>query len=90
LSLTDLLRQALGKKTLKGERIPGDRTVAQHFVECLIAEACDGNASLAKVILDRIDGRLPWADDDGQGLDAILGAILADHAARNGNGEEAT
>lgn len=71
-SLTGILREILDGQELGGAAIPGDRTVADVFVEAVLGHAMrGGNAALIKEVFDRIDGKVPKAslaqpDDQGK------------------------
>lgn len=56
-SLTSLLRKVLDEKQLLREPVPNGQTVAELFVEVLIKLALQGNSTIAKEIIDRIDGK---------------------------------
>ncbi len=57
-SLTSILRKALEGTELGGQKTPDDRMVSEWFIDHVIGHAMNGNASIIKEILDRIDGKV--------------------------------
>jgi hypothetical protein len=60
LSLTTLLKKALQDTKLANVNIPAGQTVAEFFVENMIANA-SGNSSYMREIMERVDGKVPDA-----------------------------
>jgi hypothetical protein len=71
VSLTKLIREALQRDELCGKKTPDGRPNAEWLVDRMIVLAMQGNATYAKEIIDRIDGKMTEKTDitsDGKPL----------------------
>lgn len=58
-SLTSILRQALDEVSIGGEIIPLGLTAGEYLVQTIINNATKGDATLAREIFQRVDGKVP-------------------------------
>jgi hypothetical protein len=87
--LTAILRQILDGQELCGQAMPEGRTVAQTLIEAALRHAIEGDATLIREVLRRVDGAPPdgpagTADDVSRLTDDELIAALAAPAGGSG------
>ena len=56
--LTTLIREALERDELMGQKTPDGRSIAEHYVESIIAHGMKGNAPYMMQLMDRIEGKV--------------------------------